>query len=120
MTMLVLTQFAAGLFAVDAVLCLAGTGVDGRGVGLMGRLVAFGIANLGLACATLHLGRPWLAFRAVLGWRTSWLSREALVFGVFVKLTVLQLAVEIWLPSWSNPDWGWRRRGPAWRVCGVR
>jgi formate dehydrogenase iron-sulfur subunit len=104
--MLVLTQFAVGLFAIDAILCLAGMGVDGRGLGLIGRLVAFAVANAGLACATLHLGRPWLAFRAVLGWRTSWLSREALVFGLFVKFAVLQLAVETLLPSWWSPALG--------------
>ena len=30
-----------------------------------------------------HLGRPLFAFRALLGLRTSWLSREILAFGVF-------------------------------------
>lgn len=101
--MLVLTQFAVGMFLVDSVLSLTGVGVEGRGLGLFGRLAAFGIANAGLACATLHLGRPWLAFRAILGWRTSWLSREALVFGVFAKFAVLQLAVEFFLPQWWSP-----------------
>lgn len=101
--MLVLTQFAVGLFLVDALLSLMGVGVDGRGLGLWGRLAAFAIANAGLGCATLHLGRPWLAFRAALGWRTSWLSREAVVFGLFVKLAVLQLAVEWFLPTWWTP-----------------
>lgn len=101
--MLVLTQFAVGLFLVDAILSTAGVGIDGRGLSLWGRLAAFAAANVGLACATLHLGRPWLAFRAVLGWRTSWLSREAVVFGLFVKLAVLQLAVEWLVPGWWTP-----------------
>ena len=30
-----------------------------------------------------HLGRPKYAFRAIIGLRTSWLSREILAFGAF-------------------------------------
>ena len=40
-------------------------------------------ACLALGASVLHLGRPQYAFRAVLGLRTSWLSREALGFGLF-------------------------------------
>lgn len=36
-----------------------------------------------LAASTFHLGRPFLFFRAVIGFRHSWLSREALVFGAY-------------------------------------
>ncbi|MFO0924729.1 MAG: hypothetical protein U0905_19845 [Pirellulales bacterium] len=43
----------------------------------------------GVMVAPLHLGRPWLAFRGVLGWRTSWLSREALAFGPFLLTSSL-------------------------------
>lgn len=35
----------------------------------------------GLLASVLHLGQPLKAWRAFLGWRTSWLSREILVFG---------------------------------------
>jgi len=38
---------------------------------------------LGLSASVFHLGRPLLAYRAILGLRTSWLSREILAFGVF-------------------------------------
>jgi DMSO reductase anchor subunit len=38
---------------------------------------------LGLTASVFHLGRPLYAFRALLGLRTSWLSREILAFGVF-------------------------------------
>lgn len=37
--------------------------------------------------ALFHLGRPLFAFRAVLGLRTSWLSREIVAFGGFVAAT---------------------------------
>lgn len=101
--MLVLTQMAVGMSLVDAILSLSGSGIEGRGLGFAGRLTTVAIANVGLACATLHLGRPWLAFRAILGWRTSWLSREALVFGLYMQLAVSQLAVEWFFPTWWSP-----------------
>ena len=46
-------------------------------------VVAFAIGQIALAAATLHLGRPQYAFRAIVGFRHSWLSREILVFGLF-------------------------------------
>lgn len=52
-------------------------------------LLAAGGALLGLATATLHLGRPMYAFRAVLGWRTSWMSRETIAFGAYTAAVVL-------------------------------
>ena len=36
---------------------------------------------LGLAASGAHLGRPLRAWRIFLGWRLSWLSREAMIFG---------------------------------------
>jgi DMSO reductase anchor subunit len=41
----------------------------------------------------LHLGRPRFAFRAVLGLRHSWLSREIVAFGLFAKLAALYAGV---------------------------
>jgi len=35
-----------------------------------------------------HLGRPRYAFRAVLGLRTSWMSREIAAFGLFAAAAV--------------------------------
>ena len=34
-----------------------------------------------------HLGQPLRAWRIFLGWRKSWLSREAMVFGAWLPLT---------------------------------
>ncbi|MBX3745875.1 MAG: dimethyl sulfoxide reductase anchor subunit [Verrucomicrobiae bacterium] len=39
-----------------------------------------------LALATLHLGQPLRAWRAFLGWRTSWFSREVIAFGAYAGL----------------------------------
>jgi len=51
------------------------------------------LGALGLAASVFHLGQPLRAWRIFLGWRKSWLSREALVFGPWFALTVLSAAV---------------------------
>ena len=44
--------------------------------------------------ATLHLGRPLHAYRALKMWRTSWLSREVLFFGLFLSLVAWIAIIE--------------------------
>jgi formate dehydrogenase iron-sulfur subunit len=46
--------------------------------------LAFGLLALG--ASMFHLGRPLYAFRAVLGLRHSWLSREIVAFGAFAGM----------------------------------
>ena len=50
--------------------------------------------------STLHLGRPQFAYRAVLGIRHSWLSREIAAFGTCIPLCFLSAAL-----SWSDSEW---------------
>ena len=101
--MLVLTQLSVGAFLVDFLLqayapqdLLAGF----RPVQALSALV-FGL--LALAASTLHLGRPQYAFRAVLGLRKSWLSREIVAFGMFASLaaaySLSMLLPPAWLPA---------------------
>jgi Fe-S-cluster-containing dehydrogenase component/DMSO reductase anchor subunit len=47
------------------------------------------LGALGLAAATFHLGQPLRAWRVFLGLRTSWFSREAVLFGGWFGLTAL-------------------------------
>lgn len=84
--MLTLTQLSAGAFALDLLV----DRLSGAPAGdpLAQTLVATSLALLALAASVFHLGRPWLAWRAVLGLRTSWLSREAVAFGLFAKLAI--------------------------------
>jgi DMSO reductase anchor subunit len=55
--------------------------------------VALGVAEVllvaGLAASFMHLGRKTRAWRAVLMWRTSWMSREVIVLPVFIALVAL-------------------------------
>ena len=58
----------------------------------------------GLVASTFHLGHPERAWRAVMMWRTSWLSREVLVLPAFIALTALAYYF-----SWEArvPNWLW-------------
>lgn len=58
------------------------------------------IGVLALAIGTLHLGQPLKAWRAFLGWRTSWFSREAIAFAGFVFLAVLNALPLSPIPPW--------------------
>jgi len=88
-SMLVLTQLSVGAFLLELLgeLFSDGRGLHGRHSIHAAIALLFGLVALG--ASTLHLGRPHLAFRAVLGLGTSWLSREILAFGVFALLAVL-------------------------------
>ncbi len=85
--MLVLMQLSVGTLLFAG---LAGAlGVESAIARSAALALAAVSALAGLGAATLHLGRPLYAFRAFLGWRTSWMSREILVFGAYVPLVAL-------------------------------
>jgi Fe-S-cluster-containing dehydrogenase component/DMSO reductase anchor subunit len=103
--MLVLTQLSVGAFLIGQILQwnLQGTDVLSKVLPLQtASALIFGLLALG--ASTLHLGRPWLAFRAILGLRNSWLSREIVAFGAFAKLAALYAGV-LWLWPDAEPAW---------------
>lgn len=112
--MLALTQVGVGGFVAAAVLWLAGVSVTSTAMKAL-TFASLTTVQVGLMLATLHLGRPHLAFRAILGWRHSWLSREMLAFGAFMPLAILvtNLAwsetisglADITLPSFVSSPW---------------
>jgi sulfite dehydrogenase (quinone) subunit SoeC len=71
----------------------------------MALVVALLLLLAGLAASFLHLGRKERAWRAVLMWRTSWMSREVIVLPAFIALVGLWwLVVRLgesprWLPA---------------------
>lgn len=86
--MLVLSQLATGLLWLDF---LAGWTIDDLESSPLRRWVVALAAVFGTAAAatsTGHLGRPLYGFRALLGWRTSWLSREVLAFGLMIPASL--------------------------------
>lgn len=90
--MLVLTQLSVGvfvfLFAVPA--------------NLQPTAAAAGTLSLlaGLGASVFHLGRPLKAWRAFLGWRKSWMSREILAFNLFAPLAITTTLAFNLPPSW--------------------
>ena len=80
--MLVLMQVSIGLYTAAY---FGGASGFAQPVSLM----AFVAMAIGLACSTSHLGRPLGAWRAFLGLRRSWLSREIVVFGQFSAVAAL-------------------------------
>ena len=99
--MLVLTQLSVGGFLLELVLRTFFP------ANLMMRLSAFheqvtlAVGLLALSTSTLHLGRPFAAWRAVIGLKTSWLSREIVMFGLFAALAMLE-GVGFWLKPLSG------------------
>jgi len=77
--MLVLTQLSAGAFGALWILDLLKSQA-GLLLPALGSLV---LAAISLGAATLHLGRPAFAWRALKGLRRSWLSREVAMLSVF-------------------------------------
>jgi Fe-S-cluster-containing dehydrogenase component/DMSO reductase anchor subunit len=81
--MLVLTQLSVGAFTTIWLLQLLGAGTR-LGIAALTSLLVGGVA---LNAATLHLGRPIYAYRALKMWRRSWLSREVLLFSAFAAVS---------------------------------
>jgi Fe-S-cluster-containing dehydrogenase component/DMSO reductase anchor subunit len=77
--MLVLTQMSAGAFIGCAVALWMNVLTLNQAAITSAAALVFGLA--GIALSTLHLGQPLKAWRAFLGWKKSWLSREILAFG---------------------------------------
>lgn len=59
---------------------------------------ALALGAAGLAASVFHLGQPLRAWRIFLGWRKSWLSREAMLFGVWFALTAAVLVFPSLVP----------------------
>lgn len=105
--MLVLTQLSVGAFLVELLLdsVLDSAALAHVRAVHAGSALSFGLMALG--ASVLHLGRPLYAFRAVIGLKTSWLSREILAFGVFAGLALTYAGTVAWhsLRGTDFPRW---------------
>jgi len=89
--MLVFTQCGAG--ALVAALQLGSPQIAASSLALV---------CAGLGASVFHLGQPRKAWRIWLGWRTSWLSREAVALNAFAATGLAALAL-----VWNRHDWAW-------------
>jgi len=102
--MLTVTQFAIGAFGLSVLVDrLAGNPVGNE---LAQALTAVVLALLALLASIFHLGRPVGMWRAFLGVKTSWMSREILALGLFVKLAIVSAALSAapLLPAFPGKD----------------
>jgi formate dehydrogenase iron-sulfur subunit len=91
--MLVLTQLSVGAFGVNQLLPLWLSDATLAVLRPFHSILALALGVLALVASTLHLGRPQYAWRAVIGLRTSWLSREIVTFGAFAAMAALYALV---------------------------
>jgi len=121
--MLVASQAAAGYWVLLAAFGLMGFAGGGFP---WAEALGFGGVNAALGLSLLHLGRPWLAWKAMLGWRRSWLSREVIAFTALAASTgaCTTLAVAMWFLGGDGMPSGWSnllsvaRAGLAFCVIG--
>jgi DMSO reductase anchor subunit len=83
-----------GLVVVLAVAELSGIVVSDIFIG-RGLFIALVLLVGGLASSFFHLGQPQRAWRAVLMWRTSWMSREVIILPAFIGLVGLWWLMQI-------------------------
>jgi formate dehydrogenase iron-sulfur subunit len=100
--MLVLSQLSVGTFTVERLLASSPAANLPGSLRPMLTLIALIIGLAALVSSTLHLGRPLGAWRAFLGLRRSWLSREIIVFGLFAILAMLH-TTSLWFPQFASP-----------------
>ena len=93
--MLVLSQVASGMFLGAAALAIVAPRAFALGQAPLA-VGAFAMLNLGLMLSVFHLGRPLGAWRAFLGLRTSWMSREILAFTVFAGAAAAFTGAAVW------------------------
>ncbi len=91
--MLTLTQLSVGAFGLTH----WATHWAGHAPGsvVLQSIMAMTLALVALGASIFHLGRPTGAWRVFLGLRTSWLSREAVGFGLFALLGSLYGALSL-------------------------
>lgn len=120
--MLVLTQLAVGALAADLAFRAIALDDLSAAVRPAHATVVAVVALVALAASTLHLGRPQYAFRAVLGFSHSWLSREVVAFGAFSALAPAY-AAGVWIAPTSRTTTvlGWLAllAGSAGVACSV-
>jgi sulfite dehydrogenase (quinone) subunit SoeC len=65
-------------------------------------VIALALVIAGLGASTLHLANPRNAWRSLVRWRSSWLSREALAAVAFIPLALLHVALPAFAPGISS------------------
>lgn len=97
--MLVLTQLSVGAFCIEWALDRSLPQVLRQLLAPAHVFTGLAFGILALKASLFHLGRPLYAFRALLGLKTSWLSREILAFGLFAGLASVYALQTVFMPK---------------------
>lgn len=119
--MLVMTQMSVGTLLGGQLLRLFWGTENWGGLAAWPAGWSLVVGLVALAASTLHLGRPWLCFRAVLGLAHSWLSREIVAFGAFAALALVH-AISTWTDgarAGGHAEWLGRMTGVAGALVGL-
>ena len=98
--MLMLTQVAVGISVVDGLGRLFAP-AHFESLSQVLTAIAVVLGNVGLGASLLHLGSPLGAWRVFLGLKTSWLSREIVIFGAWMPALMLYASL-VWFPVYSK------------------
>jgi Fe-S-cluster-containing dehydrogenase component/DMSO reductase anchor subunit len=93
--MLTLSQMAAGFIVALEAGSLTGLLPMDPLFQAVSHVLGAALMQLAIAISVMHLGRPLYAFRAMLGFRRSWLSREIVAFGLMGGLGALVAAATV-------------------------
>lgn len=116
--LLVLVQLSTGILLLDLVTGLVHPGSARERLLL---LTLSGLAaGAGLLSSVAHLGRPSQMFRAVLGWRTSWMTREILALGAYATLLAGTIGAAAAGAESTAPEWAALITGLAASLCSVQ
>ncbi len=86
-----LAGMAQGLLVFIGIMSIGNSGLPDDFLVLLALPISLALLMIGLIASMFHLGHPERAWRAVLMWRTSWLSREVIVLPIFIGITCLAL-----------------------------
>jgi DMSO reductase anchor subunit len=76
-------------------------GQDSQSFYAIGTLLSLLFLAAGLVASIFHLGRPMRGWRSISQWRTSWLSREVIILGMTLFLTLLYGVAHY--QAWTQP-----------------
>ena len=94
-----------GLLVLLALFAVAGVLPQSRWFGGVAFVLAFGAITFGLLASIFHLGRPERMWRSFSQWRSSWLSREAILAVAVYPLGLLFAFGWVVLGTYQAP-WG--------------
>ncbi|WP_293601559.1 DmsC/YnfH family molybdoenzyme membrane anchor subunit, partial [Polynucleobacter sp. 39-46-10] len=99
-----LAGMAQGLLVFIGILNIGNDGLPNDFLVKLAIPTALILLITGLIASMFHLGHPERAWRAVLMWRTSWLSREVIILPIFIGITCLALLSAYF---GENNSWIW-------------